>query len=150
MLADVLSALELQLGTACAFRDGPEHLVERAAPSIVAVPMDETIVQPDVYWTTSEVALAQRNATVQFHVLGATRSAAEELVSSLIAALRAVAGRAYNIGVGSWTDQNAAALTARGRLYVLNVVFLLPVMAPATTEAVIGATDTQDVALEET
>jgi hypothetical protein len=152
MLADILEALEGELAVAgVPLRDGPEHLVERSAPCIVAVPMDDGYGEPEYYDADAPEAVAQVNAGVDFHVLGKKRKDTEILNARLLGALRAVVARSYTVGPGYWENQNAEALVKYGRPYVLRVTFQMPVVPPtseAVTEATIGATDTGDAALE--
>lgn len=150
-LAAILEALTGELVSTCPLRDGPEHLVERSAPSIVAVPQEETFGEPESYDADAPEAIAQRNATVDFHILGKKRADTEDLIARVLTALRALAGRSYTVGAGAWDYRDAQALTKYGRPYVLAVTFHMPVvpMSGAVTEATIGATDTQDTALED-
>lgn len=150
MLADVLAALEAEFEPAVPFKDGPEHLGEGSAPRIIAVPTEEPIVPPEVYWTDPAIArpIAQRNANVDFHVWGKTRAEAETLVARLLTAARKHTAAAHRAGTGRWLMQDAEARKRYGRVYVLPIVFAIPVVetdGPAT-ERTIDAVDTTDQA----
>jgi hypothetical protein len=154
-LAAIVEALEAELGTLAPdvkFKDGPEHLVEGAPPRIVAVPTEELLGPAEEYWTSSVRVLAQREASVEFHLWAKTRAGAEMLIATLVTALERSVGKAYRLGTGRWITQDAEALMKHGRAYVLPVTFAIPVPLvedAASQEATIGGTDTSDVALAE-
>jgi hypothetical protein len=149
-LAAIMEALEAEFGTLAPgvrFKDGPEHLTEGAPPRIVAVPTEEPFESPEEYWTNGPRALAQRQAAVEFHLWGRNRAVTEQLIAVLISAFERCVGKAYRLSTGRWVMQDAEALMKHGRAYVLPATFAIPVLEASSQEAVIGGTDTSDVAL---
>lgn len=140
-LSLILAALKRQLIGVAPLFDGPEHLVERSAPSIVAVPGDEVPGEPEYYDAAAPLAVAQRNAEVLFDILGEERSDTEELLRRLMVAIKTEVLCAFRWGAAGWKARDSASVTTFGRGYELRVTFFIPVTADPVQAGVVRTTE---------
>jgi hypothetical protein len=127
-LADILDAVGAALGERAKFKDGPEHLGEYAAPPrVIAVPTEDSFGDSHATWSGGPEPLHDCEATVEFHVWGATRKLAETLRNQLIRAIREAVQYNYTLSGGHWEAQDAKVVKECGRVYVLRVIFPVPV-----------------------
>jgi hypothetical protein len=135
------------------WRDGGEHLgAQDAPPRVVWVPTEDTYVASEFHYDDSTFPptadnprpLLLCNATVQVHLWGASRDDAEHMRDVFVAALRAAAGAAFKVLGGFWPVQDAQFIVQAGRVYVLTISFLVPILDAKPGSATLTAT-VQDV-----